>query len=57
MDRQQAADEAQRKFQDNRSDFVSYLNLWQRYQEQQKALSANKLRKWCKEHFLSWMRM
>ena len=57
MEKQQAADEAQKIFQDDQSDFLSFLKLWHSYQQQKKQLSANKLRKWCKEHFISWLRM
>ena len=57
MDKQQAADEVQKIFQDNRSDFLGFLNLWQAYQQQKKQLSSNKLRKWFKDHFISWLRM
>ncbi|HEY9051588.1 MAG TPA: ATP-dependent RNA helicase HrpA, partial [Gammaproteobacteria bacterium] len=57
LDKQQAADEAHKPLQDERSDFMAYLNLWNRYHKQKAKLSGNKLRNWCKEHFLSWMRM
>jgi len=57
LDQQQAADETHRLFSDPRSDFLGYLKLWQSYHEQQRHLSQNKLRKWCREHFLSFMRL
>jgi ATP-dependent helicase HrpA len=57
MDRQQAADEAHKTFHDERSDFLAYLNIWKRYHQQQKKLSGNRLRQWCKQHFLSWVRI
>ena len=57
MDRQQAADDAHRSFSDQRSDFISYLNIWHRYHQQSEALSGNKLRQWCKQQFISWLRM
>ncbi|MGA7800572.1 MAG: ATP-dependent RNA helicase HrpA, partial [Gammaproteobacteria bacterium] len=57
LDQQQAADEKHRLFSDPRSDFLGYLKLWQSYHEQQRHLSQNKLRKWCREHFLSFMRL
>ena len=57
MDKQQAADEAHQKFKDERSDFLSYLNIWTRFEAQKKKLSNNKLRQWCKQNFLSWMRI
>ncbi|EDN69927.1 ATP-dependent helicase HrpA [Beggiatoa sp. PS] len=57
MDAQQAADTAQQKFVDEQSDFLSYLKLWNFYHENAKHLSQNKLRKLCREHFLSYLRM
>jgi ATP-dependent helicase HrpA len=57
MDAQQAADTAQKRFTDEKSDFLSYLKLWNFFQENAKHLSQNKLRKLCREHFLSYMRM
>jgi ATP-dependent helicase HrpA len=45
------------KFNDARSDFVTVLNLWRAFGEQSAALSGNQLRKWCREHFLSFLRM
>lgn len=57
LDKQQAADEKHAVFSDKLSDFVFYINLWQAYQVEKKALSANQLRKWCKKNFISWMRM
>ena len=44
-------------FNDARSDFMTVLNLWRAFNEQAAALSGNQLRKWCREHFLSYLRM
>ena len=57
MDAQQAADTAQKRFNDERSDFLSYLKLWDFFQKNAKHLSQNKLRKLCNEHFLSYLRL
>jgi ATP-dependent helicase HrpA len=57
LEAQQAADTAQQKFVDDQSDFLSYLKLWNFYHDQAKHLSQNKLRKLCREHFLSYLRM
>ena len=54
---QQQADEKHALFADSRSDFLSVLNLWRAFGEQAAALSGSQLRKWCREHFLSFMRM
>jgi ATP-dependent helicase HrpA len=56
-DAQQQADAAHVAAADARSDFVTVLRLWQGFQEQSTALSRNALRKWCREHYLSFVRM
>ena len=56
-DAQQQASEKHALFADARSDFVTVLNIWRAFNEQSAALSRNQLRKWCREHFLSFMRM
>jgi len=54
-DRTEAADQAHALFADPRSDFVTVLNLWSAVRE--RAASGNRaLRRWCKEHFLSFLR-
>ncbi|WP_375177041.1 ATP-dependent RNA helicase HrpA [Marinobacter mobilis] len=57
QDKQQAADQAHAQFVDKDSDFISLLNLWNFYEEQRQEQSQNQLKKLCKKHFLSWMRM
>ena len=57
MDMQQKADEAHDPFNDERSDFLFFLNLWNFYQEQSKKLSQNRLRKLCHQNFISYVRM
>jgi len=57
LDAQQKADEKHRTFSDEQSDFVFFLNLWKEFQEKIKHLSNNKLRKYCHENFLSYLRM
>ena len=54
---QQQADEKHAIFADQRSDFIAVLNLWNAFNERTAALSGNQLRKWCREHFLSFVRM
>lgn len=56
-DKQQAADEKHAQFASKNSDFITYLNLWFSYEIQRRHLSQNKLRKYCKSHFISFMRM
>jgi ATP-dependent helicase HrpA len=56
-DKRQAADEAHEPYQDSSSDFIARLNLWRDFQEQSKHLSNNKLRKYCQQRFISYLRM
>ncbi|MCG5213867.1 ATP-dependent RNA helicase HrpA [Streptosporangium sp. KLBMP 9127] len=56
-EKQQAADEKHRRFADKESDFVSYLNLWEHLQEQQKDLSSSQFRRACKTDFLNYLRV
>lgn len=53
----QAARTAHKPFEDERSDFLFFLNLWHFYEFQRRHLTQNKLRKLCKTNFLSYMRM
>jgi ATP-dependent helicase HrpA len=57
LDRQEAADAAHLEFRNADSDFLGYLKLWEWYHVQMKTLSTNKLRRACKERFLSYTRM
>lgn len=56
-DAQAQADEAHATYADSRSDFVTVLNLWRRFHEQAESLGGSALRKWCRENFLSFVRM
>ncbi|NOX10094.1 MAG: ATP-dependent RNA helicase HrpA [Gammaproteobacteria bacterium] len=57
LDHAQRADECHAVFADESSDFISYLKLWYAWREQKRHLSSNQLRKWCRENFLSPLRM
>ncbi|MGV2335005.1 MAG UNVERIFIED_CONTAM: hypothetical protein LVR18_13150 [Planctomycetaceae bacterium] len=57
VDKQQAADEAHAKFINRDSDFLTILNLWDAWHDRQRSLSGSQVKKWCRQHFLSWMRM
>jgi ATP-dependent helicase HrpA len=53
-----AADEAQKRFDDEKSDFLSWLKLWKFFEEGlHGGKSARKLHQACREHFLSYNRM
>ena len=56
-DAQQASAEKHALFADARSDFLTVLNLWKAFKDQAAAVSGSQLRKWCREHFLSFVRM
>ncbi|SOD41647.1 ATP-dependent RNA helicase HrpA [Nitrosovibrio sp. Nv4] len=58
FERQEAADRAHQRFQDERSDFLGYLRLWEFFDEQLKHKKSNrKLMAQCQENFLSHRRM
>jgi ATP-dependent helicase HrpA len=57
QEKRQAADEMHSDYRSKESDFVSFLLLWQDFKQQQKDLSANQLRTWCKKHFINYLRM
>jgi len=52
-----AADRAQTVFRDDRSDFITLLKLWDQYRHAADTLTASALRGWCRDHFLSHVRM
>jgi len=57
-DKTQAADQAHKAFEDPLSDFVTLLNIWNRFHtEFNKGLSQNQMRRFCKTHFFSYKRM
>jgi ATP-dependent helicase HrpA len=56
-DLREQADAAHRELQDPRSDFLGLLRLWDFYHGQARHLSQAKLRRLCREHFLSYVRM
>jgi ATP-dependent helicase HrpA len=51
------ADQKHARFRDENSDFLSFLKLWNEFEEQKKHLSKSKLRQWCRDNFLSYVRM
>ncbi|MBE0619773.1 MAG: ATP-dependent RNA helicase HrpA [Burkholderiales bacterium] len=58
MERAGAADTAQAKFDDEKSDFLAYLKLWKFYQEALAHKKSNrKLAELCRDNFLSYNRM
>lgn len=57
LDKQQAADEKHRRFQDKESDFISLIRLWDYLQEQQKTLSSAQFRRLCRTDYLNYLRV
>ncbi len=58
LEKEQAADQAHRPFINPASDFITLLNIWNRYHEVFKAeKTQNRMRRFCKDHFLSYRRM
>jgi ATP-dependent helicase HrpA len=57
-ERAAAADEAQKRFNDEKSDFLSWLKLWKFFEEAlEHRKSSRKLHEACREHFLSFNRL
>lgn len=57
QEKQQSADDKHRRFADKKSDFLSFLNLWNYIQEQQKILSKNQFRRLCQKDYLNYLRI
>ncbi len=54
----EAADLMHAKFVDGRSDFLTLLKLWESYHREWESLKTqNRMRKYCKEHFLNYNRI
>ncbi|WP_422666944.1 ATP-dependent RNA helicase HrpA [Billgrantia saliphila] len=56
-EKREAADQAHRRWQDPDSDFVALLNLWHGFEAARDELSGNRLRRWCKENYLNYLRL
>ena len=57
MEKQQQADAAHRRFAHADSDFLTLLNIWDAFHDEFDRLSQARLRRFCKDHFLSYTRM
>ena len=58
VEKAREADRVHATFHDAQSDFVTLLNIWHRYHShRQKVKSNNQMKRFCREHFLSFMRM
>lgn len=57
LEKQAAADTAHRRFTHPDSDFLTLLRIWELYHGDVERLSQARLRRFCKDHFLSYVRM
>ncbi len=56
-DKQQAADEKHRQWQDKHSDFTALLNLWNTMEAQRQELGRNPFDRYCRQQFVSPLRI
>ena len=57
LDAREKADAAHRRFSHPDSDFLALLNIWDAFHDQFETMSQAKLRRFCRDHFLSYTRM
>ncbi|OSI08041.1 DNA helicase [Neisseria animaloris] len=58
LEAREAAQKGHERFTDKQSDFLAYLNIWDSFQrERDKGLSNKQLVQWCRQYFLSHLRM
>ncbi|MEX1197220.1 MAG: ATP-dependent RNA helicase HrpA [Pseudohongiellaceae bacterium] len=56
-DARQAARQHHARFDHPDSDFMSFLSLWEHWEEQRQSLSQNHLRRYAREHYLNFLRL
>jgi len=54
---QRQADQAHRRFADERSDFIGLLKLWRFFRAETRNKTQNQVKKLCRDHYLSYLRM
>lgn len=58
LEKEAAADQVHKAFVNPSSDFITLLNIWNKYNDMWNILKTqNKMRKFCAEHYLSFRRM
>lgn len=57
LDFQQQADQKHQEFEDPRSDFLGFIRLWTRFEENRQQMTQSQLRTYCRKTFLSYLRM
>lgn len=56
-DKRQAADQKHAQWKHEESEFLSFVKLWDGWQEQSKPLSNTQFRKWCQKNWLGYLRL
>src|SRR3954463_10045242 len=56
-DQQAQADQKHARFKDERSDFLTWLNLWRYVREQQRELGSSAFRRMCRAEYLNYLRI
>ncbi|MBT5814051.1 MAG: ATP-dependent RNA helicase HrpA [Opitutales bacterium] len=57
LGKEELARAAHKRFVHRESDFLTLLNIWEGVYDQTERLSQSRLRKFCKSHFLSYLRL
>jgi ATP-dependent helicase HrpA len=57
LEAQAAADEAHGRFANEKSDFLTLLQLWRHLREQRHETTGNQFRRLCRREFLNWQRV
>lgn len=58
IEQKEAAEQAHRRFAHPESDFLTLLKIWNAYHDEMERLGTqNQMRKFCRAHFLSYLRM
>jgi len=57
VDKMHLAEAKHAAYKAENSDFLSFLKLWTKYEAKKAELSNNRLKKYCRENFLSFVRM
>jgi len=52
-----SADQAHAKWKDEKSEFLTWLKLWTASDEVWKHETSSKQRQWCRQNFISWIRL
>jgi ATP-dependent helicase HrpA len=56
-ERSGSADQAHARWKDEKSEFLSWVKLWDAADEVWKHESSSKQKAWCKQNFISWLRL